>query len=373
MQNPFTFGTIVSGENFTNRQHEVNELTQALLSRTNVIIASPRRYGKTSLVLEVFRRIRHQGVLTIYVDLFPVSSRTGFIERYAAALSQSNKDRLDDVVAFLREIIPTPKIVIRPEGLPGIEIELGRTRKEVEALMSSILDAPQKLAERKKKAVAVAFDEFQEIESLDGEQMQREIRSKIQHHKNVAYIFAGSRKHLLDRIFADKTKPLYRIGKALYLGPIPAKDFVDFIKRKFESGKIRLSESVAREIVSVTECHPYYTQQLCHEIWNLLGPGSDVDTSHVKEAIQKVLVAQNYAFTTIWESLPPTQRALLRGIAIDGGTKIFSKEFIARHSLGTPSNVQKAARYLVERGLLERVDESYTVSDVFQREWLKRI
>jgi len=373
MQNPFTFGAIVSGEDFADRQHEIDELTQALLSRTSAIIASPRRYGKTSLILEVFRRIKSQGVLTIYVDLFPVSSRTGFVERYAAALSQTDKDRLDEAVAFLREIIPTPKIVIRPEGIPGIEVESSRTRKEVEALMSSILDAPQKLAERKKKAVAVAFDEFQEIENLDGEQMQREIRSKIQHHKNVAYIFAGSRKHLLDKIFADKTKPLYRIGKPLYLGPIPAKDFADFIKRKFESTQIHLSETVAHEILSTTECHPYYTQQLCHEIWNLLGPESDVDTSHVKEAIQKVLVAQNYAFTTIWEPLPPTQRALLRGIAVNGGAKIFSKEFIARHSLGTPSNVQKAARYLVERGLLERVDDNYTISDVFQREWLKNI
>lgn len=373
MQNPFTFGTIVSGENFADRQDEINELTQALLSRTNVIIASPRRYGKTSLVLEAFKRIRSQRVLTVYVDLFPVSSRTGFIERYAAAVSQADKGRLDDAVAFLREIIPTPKIVIRPEGIPGIEIELGRTHKEVEVLMSSILDAPQKLAERKKRAVAVAFDEFQEIENLDGEQMQREIRSKIQHHKNVAYVFAGSRKHLLDRIFADKAKPLYRIGKPLHLGPIPAKDFVDFIRKKFELGRISLSESIAHEIVSITECHPYYTQQLCHEIWNLLDPGSDVDTSHVREAIQNVLAAQNYAFTTIWEPLPPNQRALLKGVAIDGGAKVFSKEFIARHSLGTPSNVQKAARYLVERGLLEKVDETYTVSDIFQREWLKKI
>jgi hypothetical protein len=373
MQNPFTFGTIVSGENFANRQHEINELTQALLSQTNVIIASPRRYGKTSLVLEVFKRIRSQGVLTIYVDLFPVSSRTGFIERYAAAASQADKDRLDDVVAFLREIIPTPKIVIRPEGIPGIEIELSRTHKEIAALMSSILDAPQKLAERKKKAVVVAFDEFQEIENLDGEQMQREIRSKIQHHKNVTYVFAGSRKHLLDKIFADKTKPLYRIGKPLHLGPIPAKDFVDFIRKKFELNRICLSESIVHEIVSITECHPYYTQQLCHEIWNLLDPGFDVDTPHVREAIQNVLIAQNYAFTTIWESLPSHQRALLRGIALDGGAKIFSGEFIVRHSLGTPSNVQKATRYLVERGLLERVDEGYTISDIFQREWLKRI
>ena len=373
MQNPFTFGTIVSRDDFADRQREIEALTQAVLSQTNVIIASPRRYGKTSLILEVFRRIRTREVLTIYVDLFPVTSRTRFIEVYAAALSQAERGRLEDAIAFLREVIPTPKVVIRPEGTPGIEIELSRTRKELESLMSSILDAPQRLADRKKKAVAVAFDEFQEIESLDGEHMQREIRSKIQHHEKVAYVFAGSRKHLLDKIFADKTRPLYRIGKPLYLGPIPANDFVSFIRKKFELGGMRLSQEIAHEIMSITGCHPYYTQQLCHEVWNLLRPGTEVNASYVRDAVQNVLVAQNYAFTTIWESLPPIQRALLRGIAHSGGAKIFSKEFIAKHSLGAPSSVQKAVRYLVERGLLEREDESYTVSDVFQREWLKRV
>lgn len=373
MPNPFTFGTIVSGDDFADRRHEIDELTQALLSQTNVIIASPRRYGKTSLILEVFRRVRTQGILTVYVDLLPVTSRTRFIEVYAAAVSQAENSRLEDAIEFLREIIPTPKVVIKPEGIPGIEIELNRTRREVESMMSAILDAPQKLAERKKKAVAVAFDEFQEINNLDGEQMQREIRSRIQHQKSVAYVFAGSRKHLLDRTFADKTRPLYRIGKPLHLGPIPADDFADFIRRKFESNGMRLSEPVAREIVSFTGCHPYYTQQLCHEIWNLLRPGSEVDASSVKDAVLNVLVAQGYAFTTIWESLPLIQRALLRGVALNGGAKIFSKEFIARHSLGTPSSVQKAAQYLVERGLLEREDEGYAVPDIFQKEWLKRI
>jgi len=372
MQNPFIFGDVVSGRDFADRQREIDELTRDLLSLTNIIIASPRRYGKTSLILEVFRHLQTRDVLTAYVDLFPATSRARFIEIYAGALSQASRGKLEEAISFLREIIPTPKIVIRPNGVPGIEIELRRTRKDDEALLQSVLDAPQKLAERKKQSAVVAFDEFQEIENLDGEQMQREIRSRIQHHSKVAYVFAGSRKHLLDRIFADKTKPLYRIGKALYLSTIPADDFKDFICSKFQSGKIRISDNIADEILSFTECHPYYTQQLCHEIWNLLDSESQVDESHIAKAIQNVLTSQSYAFATIWESLPRTQRALLRGIAVDGGAKVFSREFIAGHSLGAPSNVQKATQYLVERGLLERMNGSYVITDVFYREWLRR-
>jgi hypothetical protein len=373
IRNPFTFGEVVSGDDFADRQREMKELAQAILGRTNVIMASPRRYGKTSLILEVFRQVQNKGIQTIYVDLFPAISRARFAEIYAAAISQATRGKLEEAVAFLKEIVPTPKIVIRPEGVPGIEVELGRTRKDIDYLLSSLLDAPQRLAEKRKKLVAVALDEFQEIDNLDGEQMQRELRTKIQHHSRVTYVFAGSRRHLLNRIFADKTRPLYRTGKPFYLGPIPAEDFKDFIRRKFQISKISISDPIADEVLSFTSCHPYYTQQLCHEIWNLLRPESHVETSHVKQAIENVLISQSYAFTTIWESLPPIQRALLRGIAIQGGSKIFSKEFVAKHSLGTPSNVQKAAQYLTERGFLERADGDYVITDAFLREWLRRM
>ena len=117
MQNPFTFGAIVSGEDFVDRQREISEFTQALLSRTNAIIASPRRYGKTALVLEVFRRITKQGALTIYVDLFPATSRIRFIEIYAEAVSRASRDKLEEAIAF-REL-PRPE----GRGLPAAKLK----------------------------------------------------------------------------------------------------------------------------------------------------------------------------------------------------------------------------------------------------------
>jgi hypothetical protein len=35
--------------------------------------------------------------------------------------------------------------------------------------------------------------------------------------------------------------------------------------------------------------------------------------------------------------------------------------------------VQKAVRYLEEKGLVDREDGGYAVSDVFFREWLRRM
>ena len=53
-ENPFVFGAIVRGENFADRKQEVKEITFDLASKTNLIILSPRRYCKTSLILKLF-------------------------------------------------------------------------------------------------------------------------------------------------------------------------------------------------------------------------------------------------------------------------------------------------------------------------------
>ena len=64
--NPFSFDSIASGENFCNRQGEINELLGEIRASHNVVVFSQRRYGKTSLILEVLKSAKNEGYLTIY-------------------------------------------------------------------------------------------------------------------------------------------------------------------------------------------------------------------------------------------------------------------------------------------------------------------
>lgn len=53
MINPFKYGTIVTGKDFADRKDELKLLTQELTSGQNMILYSPRRYGKSSLIINV--------------------------------------------------------------------------------------------------------------------------------------------------------------------------------------------------------------------------------------------------------------------------------------------------------------------------------
>ena len=64
MKNPFVYGETVSGDNFCDRVLEMKELVADIKNGQNVIIFSPRRYGKTSLIKQALRKVKAKGILT---------------------------------------------------------------------------------------------------------------------------------------------------------------------------------------------------------------------------------------------------------------------------------------------------------------------
>ena len=68
MDNPFRFSGIVVDDAFCDREKEQKELKQFIESSQNILLYSHRRYGKSSLILTLFKDIKT--VKPVYVDLF---------------------------------------------------------------------------------------------------------------------------------------------------------------------------------------------------------------------------------------------------------------------------------------------------------------
>ena len=85
-RNPFRFGDVATGEHFTDRTSELKELVRDLRRGQSVLIISPRRYGKTSLIMAVLERIRTQHLLVAYVDLLRTTTKERFANQLASAL-----------------------------------------------------------------------------------------------------------------------------------------------------------------------------------------------------------------------------------------------------------------------------------------------
>ncbi len=84
--NPFRYGDVATGNYFTNRVHELAEVQDDIRNGQNIVIISPRRYGKTSLMVEAITRLRREHALVAYLDLFRAPTKDRFADLLATAI-----------------------------------------------------------------------------------------------------------------------------------------------------------------------------------------------------------------------------------------------------------------------------------------------
>ena len=162
------------------------------------------------------------------------------------------------------------------------------------------------------------FDEFQEITMMNGVITEKLMRSRFQHHRNVSYVFAGSKEHLLRQMFEEKTRAFFKFARPLSLGPIPNDEFHPFISKKFRLTGGKALDEIIDKILIYTGGHPYFTQYLCHEIWYITK--SPKHENVIDIAIQNIIAQQSIGYEHIWDELKSrNQKALLIGIASEGG------------------------------------------------------
>ncbi len=374
MTNPFHYGTVVVGDAFCNRTEELRDVERAFENGEKLFIYSERRLGKTSLVRTAIERLPRRRFLAVYVDLWPTDSEVSFATATAQAISlaaASTPGRLLDTAKQLFSRL-VPSVSVNDEGKPIVTFGTVVPRKP-EVDIEDVLKAPEKLAAQRNRKVVVVFDEVQRILEYESDLVERKLRSMIQHQGEVGYLFLGSRKHLIRRMFLDKSRPLYRAAGHYPLGPIGAKHWIGFIRKRFLDAQKEIDDETIRSICGLTEGHPFYTQHLCHALWELCAPGTRATDDLVETALGVLLDRESYAYTMLWESLAANQRRLLRGLVLEPlGAKPFSSAFTRRYGLRSASNVQRASGALIEADVVDPENGSFVIVDRFFKLWIRK-
>lgn len=372
MKNPFVYGEEVSGEAFWNRTREIKELQRDILNGQNVIVFSARRYGKTSLIKTVLEKVKKEGVLTVYADLYPAITKEKFVEVYAKAVSRSLGKPSQKVLDIVKRLFPKliPRIVIRGEGDAELEFDY-EPRTLFQTSLPDLLNAVHKRALDEKKPACVAFDEFQEIAGYADEEIERTMRTVFQSHRNVSYVFLGSKKHLFGKIFQDPNRPFYKSGKHMPLERLPLSEAAKHIRERFTEGKIRVSKDVVFKIAETSAGHPYYAQLLCHILWDECAEKKQISDTDVEEGLQKMLKRESGMYESLLDGLTRKQKSLLTALSREPEAQVFSGPFLSRFHLGSASSVQRALQGLLEKDLLDKEKERFVFQDPFFGLWLK--
>jgi hypothetical protein len=374
MLNPFHYGGVVGEEAFCNRKQELADLRRAMENGERLFIYSERRLGKTSLVRLALSRLSQRDYIPVYVDLWPTDGAESFVAMTARAITESLATTAERMLQTARDFFGrlAVTLTVDSQGNPQARFEL-REREAKTPELEEVLSAPARIASRRNRRVVIAFDEFQRTLEYSNDLVERTLRSTIQDQQGVSYVFLGSRKHLIQRMVLDQSSPLYRAGGHYPLNPISTEEWVPFIRERFETTGKKILDDHIRMICRLTEGHPFYTQHLCHAMWELCEPKAAVNEKTIDDAVKLLLERESYAYTTVWESLTQMQRRFLRGLATEPEqVKVFSVAFVQQHGLGTPSTVQGVVGSLLEKDIIDRSNGSFLISDRFFRIWIKR-
>lgn len=371
MERPFVFGKAVNSANFIGREQECERLRMNFIHGVNTILMSPRRWGKTSIVKRIIKDVQSPQLLVIYLDAFSCRDEYDFCNKFATEVLRGTDNRFEEWRNIAGEFITRlmPKISYSLDGINDVSVSLGispKTHKPEE-----VYALPELIAKKKNCHLLICIDEFQQIgEFLDSLTIQKRMRSVWQHQENVSYCLFGSKKHMMENIFLERSYPFYKFGDIVPLHPIAISDWIPYIQRGFASEQKTISETLAQQICERVQLHPSYIQQYA---WlTLLNTNKEANEDSLQRGFENLLEENSSLFALQTEHLTTYQVNFLRAIA-DGLHKNFaSAENRESYQLGSYSNINRLKKALQDLELIEITDAGIYFADPLLEIWFKR-
>lgn len=260
--------TIADGSAFCNRDEERKRLKYNIDHEIHTLVMSPRRYGKTSVIL---RSLEEHKTSFAHVDWFLATKPEILVERL-----------IDGIALLISNLIPINEKALKAIqnaftsldvglGLYGASLQLKLTQKQVtpsRAAKDAIEGLEAILIKQKKKAV-VFIDEVQDLLGSEMcDEMEALIRFHAQKSKVLTFIFSGSNRKLLKDMFEDSRRPMFNMCDKMLLGRISENSYSKFIQKAAKAKwKKEFSDNELDAIFSSTERHSYFINYLCSELW----------------------------------------------------------------------------------------------------------
>lgn len=375
MENPFRYAGVVTGPYFADRTEELSELLAEMRNLSRVFLVSPRRFGKTCLILNLREELNKKGLQTVYLDLnaYPdvASFAVGITEKVSRAL-ESSTDKLAKLISSLKYL--RPKVGVGPDGSLAAGVEMAAPRQQALPALLEGLSHCERLAARRRKKLVIAIDEFSDLAKYDGQSVEKAIRSEIQTHAHIGYILSGSAQSVMLAMTQDPQRAFYRMGRIMELGPIDRSTYCKFILKWFKEGGYRLENVNLGLLFGAAEDVPYSVQRMCNILWEM-GRATRTITQEMVNRAPFVLARQDSAlFELIWQGATPTQKTLLMALAREQHAKPFSKEFQLAYGVGPSSSIKASLDSLVKKGILYQTPAGrYRFADTFMRYWVLRL
>lgn len=370
-KSPFSNGSLASASAFISPENELKNIRNSLVGRNNVILYAPKRCGKTSLLKELFNEIQKNGKDTrpVYISLYSIKNQQEFLEVFAREVIKASESRWDEWTTATKGLF---KYLIPKMGgnQKKEDFYIHFNQENLQDHPEEILNLPEKIALTKNIRFIIFLDDFHKLASLaEFQQLETLLGEHCPNQNHVTYCLSGSRQYHLKELFTVSEKPLYDFGEIVFLKRITSKKWIDFILQKFEDTGKNISHQEAEHIAVLMKNHPWYVQQLAHHTW--MHTARKAGPKEILWALHDLIYLHTPLFRLETETLSKTQFNLLIAL-LNGEKQLTSTSVMQRYELGTPRNVSKNKKILLEKEIIISENGGFEFTDPCLELWLRK-
>lgn len=338
----------------------------------NVVVLSPRRYGKTSLIRAAGAKLKKQRPPAAVVDVnllraTSLAGLVGLLTHRAFHLPATRWQRARQAVPeFLRRIRVTPAVTFDAGGNPRFGFDTAISSRDADTVLTDVYDLLQE--EAANRPAAMVLDEFQSITRL-GERLPDVFKALADEHPDVSLVLAGSKRHLMEELVIRDHAPLYGMAQRLALGPIPDHEMLPYLQRRSAGAGRPIETDAAARLLELAGPVPNDIQHLAYEAFE--AAAASIDVAAVDRGLARAVGHDSALYAENLARLSPGQGRVLAAIAAHPPEAPYSAAFARRVDLATAGSVRKALQPLLQNEDVAERDGRLVVTDPFFAYWLR--
>ncbi len=362
MMTPFPFETIAQKEFFYGREKELNELKSHINTCSNVLLFSKRRMGKSTLIKNLFDEIC-KDYTVIYIDIYNIITAEDFGKLLLNGITKSQKGDIKSSMQKLSQFFKRTKIEPTFDPQSGeMGIRAITTALSFDELIEDSFNALFKLA--KEKNVVLAIDEFQQIADIKDVKIDATLRKYMQEAKNISYVFLGSKRNILNSLFAYKS-PLYSMATPMSLQPLELDDIYNYSKKY-----LNVTREVVEYIYNLSAKETKLIQMIFHRIYIDKDNLEKIDVALIDSILEDILISKNDHYKSLFEFFSKNQKKAFKLLA-KFQKELFSEKILREENISRPS-MQSSLNQLFAKEYIDKEDGEYFIPDRAFELWARK-
>ncbi len=329
---------------------------------SNVLLFSKRRIGKRTLIKNIFEELGNDYIV-IYIDIYNIITAEDFGSLLLKGITASQKG---DVLASIKKLTAFFK---RTRVEPTFDPKTGKmgitavtNNLSFDELIEDSFSALFKMA--KDKNVVLAIDEFQQISNIKDVKIDAILRKYMQESNNMSYIFSGSKRNILNSLFAYKA-PLYSMATPLSLQALKIEDIYKYAKKY-----LAISKKNIEYLYEISAGETKLIQMILHRIYIDKQNIKTINIDLIDKIVDEILISKDDHYKALFEVFSTNQKKAFKLLG-KYNKNLFSQKILHEENISRTS-MQSSLKQLFTKEYVDKEDGIYFIPDRTFELWARK-